>query len=52
VVEKNSKPIVQINSGKDEKNFTPEEISAMILGKMREIAVSFFFIFFINLLFI
>ncbi len=26
--------------GKEEKLFTPEEILAMILGKMREIAVS------------
>ncbi len=40
VIEKNSKPIIQINTGKEEKLFTPEEILAMILGKMREIAVS------------
>jgi molecular chaperone DnaK (HSP70) len=45
VSEKNSKPIIQINTGKEEKYFTPEEISAMVLGKMREIAVSSFFIF-------
>jgi molecular chaperone DnaK (HSP70) len=40
VIEKNSKPIIQINTGKEQKLFTPEEISAMVLGKMREIAVS------------
>ena len=40
VVEKNSKPAIQINTGKEDKLFAPEEISAMVLGKMREIAVS------------
>jgi heat shock protein 5 len=40
VVEKNSKPIIQINTGKEQKMFAPEEISAMVLRKMREIAVS------------
>ncbi len=40
VVERKAKPIIQINTGKEEKFFTPEEISAMVLGKMREIAVS------------
>jgi hypothetical protein len=40
VIEKNSKPIIQISTGKEQKLFTPEEISAMVLGKMREIAVS------------
>lgn len=42
VVEKNSKPIIEIDTGKEKKLFTPEEISAMVLGKMREIAVSLF----------
>ncbi|CAF1282118.1 unnamed protein product [Adineta ricciae] len=42
VIEKNSKPIIQISTGKEQKLFTPEEISAMVLGKMREIAVSHF----------
>ena len=42
VIEKNSKPAIQINTGKEQKVFTPEEISAMVLGKMREIAVSSF----------
>ncbi|CAF3878111.1 unnamed protein product [Rotaria sp. Silwood2] len=41
VIEKNSKPIIQINTGKEQKLFTPEEISAMILGKMREIAEAY-----------
>ena len=40
VTEKNSKPVIQISTGKEQKIFTPEEISAMVLGKMREIAVS------------
>jgi heat shock protein 5 len=40
VVEKNGKPIVQLTTRYGEKLFTPEEISAMILGKMRDIAVS------------
>ncbi|CAF0899217.1 unnamed protein product [Didymodactylos carnosus] len=38
VVEKNSKPSIKIMSGNDAKIFAPEEISAMVLGKMREIA--------------
>jgi len=42
VIEKNSKPIIQINTGKEQKLFAPEEISAMILGKMREIAVNLY----------
>ena len=40
VIEKNSKPAIQISTGTEQKLFTPEEISAMVLGKMREIAVS------------
>jgi molecular chaperone DnaK (HSP70) len=40
VIEKNSKPIIEISTGTQQKLFTPEEISAMVLGKMREIAVS------------
>jgi molecular chaperone DnaK (HSP70) len=39
VTSKNSKPIIQISSGTETKAFTPEEISAMVLGKMRDIAV-------------
>ncbi|CAF4692571.1 unnamed protein product [Rotaria sp. Silwood1] len=41
VIEKNSKPIIEINTGKQEKLFTPEEISAMVLGKMRETAEAY-----------
>jgi molecular chaperone DnaK (HSP70) len=45
VIEKNSKPMIKINVGQQEKYLTPEEIYAMILGKMRQIAVSRVFIF-------
>ncbi len=41
VIEKNSKPAIEISTGTQQKLFTPEEISAMVLGKMREIAVSY-----------
>jgi len=41
VIEKNSKPVIQINTGKEQKMFTPEEISAMVLGKMRDIAEAY-----------
>ncbi|CAF0935137.1 unnamed protein product [Adineta steineri] len=41
VIEKNSKPIIQISTGTEQKLFTPEEISAMVLGKMREIAEAY-----------
>lgn len=41
VIERNGKPIVKVYTGLDEKLFTPEEISAMVLGKMRQIAVMF-----------
>ncbi len=46
VVEKNAKPIIEISTGKEKKLFTPEEISAMVLGKMRDIAVSLFSLLF------
>jgi heat shock protein 5 len=45
VIKKNSKPMIKINVGQQEKYLTPEEIYAMILGKMRQIAVSRVFIF-------
>ncbi|CAF5126168.1 unnamed protein product, partial [Rotaria socialis] len=32
---------IQINIGEEQKTFAPEEISAMILGKMREIAEAY-----------
>ncbi|KAL6739931.1 putative chaperone protein DnaK [Ancylostoma duodenale] len=41
IVDKNNKPHVSLNVGKDTKQFTPEEISAMVLGKMKEIAESY-----------
>ena len=42
VYNKNSKPHIQVNVGDSgEKNFAPEEISAMVLGKMRDIAEGF-----------
>jgi len=41
VVEKNSKPHVKITSGSDVKLFAPEEISAMVLGKMKDIAEAY-----------
>jgi molecular chaperone DnaK (HSP70) len=37
--------MIEINSNKEQKLFAPEEISAMILGKIRETAVSRVFIF-------
>ncbi|RMZ75617.1 hypothetical protein DV738_g5388, partial [Chaetothyriales sp. CBS 135597] len=41
VVNKGGKPQVSVEvSGKD-KNFTPEEISAMVLGKMKEVAEAY-----------
>jgi hypothetical protein len=40
-----SKPIILIKIGEKTKFFTPEQISAMVLGKMREIAQRPFFIF-------
>ena len=42
VIDKNSKPHIQVNVGDSgTKSFTPEEISAMVLGKMRDIAEGF-----------
>ncbi|RCN44760.1 putative chaperone protein DnaK [Ancylostoma caninum] len=41
IVDKNNKPHVSLHVGKDTKQFTPEEISAMVLGKMKEIAESY-----------
>lgn len=38
VVNKDGKPQVKVSYSGEEKNFTPEEISSMILGKMKEIA--------------
>ncbi|KAL7811430.1 molecular chaperone bip1 [Trichoderma aethiopicum] len=41
VIEKNGKPVVQVQVNGQKKQFTPEEISAMILGKMKEVAESY-----------
>jgi len=38
VTNQNGKPHIQVNTGEEDKSFAPEEISAMVLGKMREIA--------------
>lgn len=41
VVDKANKPFIRINIKGEDKEFSPEEISAMILGKMRTIAESY-----------
>merc|ERR1712159_721746 len=41
LVDKESKPYVEVEFKGERKQYSPEEISAMILGKMREIAESF-----------
>ena len=41
VTEKNNKPIIQANYKGELKDFQPEEISSMVLIKMKEIAESF-----------
>ncbi|KAK0409175.1 hypothetical protein QR680_004384 [Steinernema hermaphroditum] len=41
VLDKSNKPHVQVAVGDKKKDFTPEEISAMVLGKMKEIAESY-----------
>ncbi|KAI1826731.1 heat shock protein 70 family [Xylaria intraflava] len=41
VLEKDGKPIVQVEVQGSPKKFTPEEISAVILGKMKEVAESY-----------
>ncbi|GJC85748.1 heat shock protein [Colletotrichum liriopes] len=41
VVEKNGKPNIEVEFKGETKTFTPEEISAMVLVKMRETAESF-----------
>lgn len=38
VVAKDTKPVIKVEVAGVEKTFTPEEISAMILGKMKEVA--------------
>jgi heat shock protein 5 len=42
VISKDDKPFVRVTvAGGDEKTFSPEEISAMVLGKMKEVAESY-----------
>ena len=41
VVEKNKKPYVKVNAGGQDKKFAAEEVSAMVLSKMKEIAESY-----------
>ncbi|EQL04043.1 hypothetical protein G6O67_008217 [Ophiocordyceps sinensis] len=41
VTNKDGKPIVQVEVNGENKKFTPEEISAMVLGKMKEVAESY-----------
>jgi L1 cell adhesion molecule like protein len=41
IIDKNNKPIIDIEYKGERKQFTPEEISSMILYKMKEIAESF-----------
>ena len=41
VVNKGDKPNIQVKVGSDTKTFTPEEVSAMVLGKMKEIAETY-----------
>ena len=40
VFRKDDKPVVKVKTAFGDKLLIPEEISAMILGKMREIAVT------------
>ncbi|KAI8607437.1 heat shock 70 kDa protein, partial [Chytriomyces sp. MP71] len=41
LVSKEGKPVIQVQVKGEQKKFTPEEISAMVLGKMKEIAESY-----------
>ncbi|KAB5583114.1 glucose-regulated protein [Coniochaeta sp. 2T2.1] len=42
VIQKDEKPFVKVTvNGGQEKTFSPEEISAMVLGKMKEVAESY-----------
>jgi heat shock protein 1/8 len=41
VVNKNNKPVIEVEYKNEKKQFTPEEISSMILYKMKEVAEAF-----------
>ncbi|CAF1195734.1 unnamed protein product [Adineta steineri] len=41
IINRESKPTIAINVGSERKYFEPEEISAMLIGKMREIAEAY-----------
>jgi molecular chaperone DnaK (HSP70) len=41
VKEKNNKPHIEVSTSQGEKLFAPEEISAMVLGKMKETAEAY-----------
>lgn len=41
VLNKDGKPIVQVEVAGQNKKFSPEEVSAMVLGKMKEVAESY-----------
>src|ERR1700679_340690 len=41
VLDKNSKPYIQVDTQSGKKLFAPEEISAMVLGKMKETAEAY-----------
>lgn len=41
IVNDNGKPRIRVSYKNEKKTFYPEEISSMVLGKMREIAASF-----------
>ena len=41
VVNSKDKPAVQVEVAGKDRTFTPEEVSAMVLGKMKEIAESY-----------
>ena len=41
IVNKNNKPYFQVTHKEETKEFAPEEVSAMVLGKMKEIAESY-----------
>ncbi|ROT36238.1 hsp70-like protein [Sodiomyces alkalinus F11] len=41
VISREDRPVVQVQTGNEEKTLTPEEVSAMILGKMKEVAEAY-----------